>query len=330
MHVFDFWLKFVTHQQGRWSRIVPGRPLLIGTRGSPLALWQARHVWSRLLEAGGLREGDAGLNVITTSGDRITDQPLRDLGGKGLFTKEIDEALLRGDADLAVHSMKDLPTELPDGICIAAVLPRADVRDAFISHKAASLADLPAGAVVGTSSLRRAAQVLRLRPDLRVVDFRGNVETRLKKLGEGRADATLLALAGLERLGLASHAASVLSTEEMLPAVAQGAIGVTCRDDDARTRALLAPLNDPTSAAAVACERAFLARLEGSCKTPIAGLAELGGDTLRFRGLILAPDGSEWYAIELQGEARHAWQLGADAGEELLARAGPDFMARLV
>ena len=308
---------------------MPKGPLLIGTRGSPLALWQARHVWARLLEASGLGEGDVGLNVITTSGDRIKDKPLREFGGKGLFTKEIDEALLREDTDLAVHSMKDLPTELPQKICIAAVLPRADVRDAFISGKAPTLAELPPNAVVGTSSLRRAAQVRRLRPDLRVVDFRGNVETRLKRLGEGQADATLLALAGLERLGLASHATSILSTEEMLPAVAQGAIGVTCRADDAETRALLAPLSDPASATAVTCERGFLARLDGSCKTPIAGLAEIDGGILRFRGLVLMPDGSEWYDIELTGEAKRASQLGSDAGKELLARAGPNFMARL-
>jgi hydroxymethylbilane synthase len=306
-----------------------GRQRLIGTRGSPLALWQARHVWARLLEASGLGEADLGLSVITTSGDRIKDKPLREFGGKGLFTKEIDEALLREDVDLAVHSMKDLPAELPAGICVAAVLPRADVRDAFISGKAPTLSELPSGAVVGTSSLRRAAQLRRLRPDLRVIDFRGNVETRLKKLGDGLADATLLALAGLERLGLASHATAILSTDEMLPAVAQGAIGVTCREDDTETRALLAPLNDAASAAAVACERSFLARLEGSCKTPIAGLAELGGDTLRFRGLVLTPDGTGWHEVELSGMADHAQEIGRDAGAELLARAGPRFMASL-
>jgi hydroxymethylbilane synthase len=308
---------------------LPGRPLLIGTRGSPLALWQARHVWSRLLSANGLGEGDVGLSVITTSGDRIKDKPLREFGGKGLFTKEIDEALLRGDVDLAVHSMKDLPTDLPQGLTIAAVLPRADVRDAFISTKAPSLEKLPPGAVVGTSSLRRAAQIRRLRPDLRVIDFRGNVETRLKKLAEGQADATLLALAGLERLGLTSHATSILSTEEMLPAVAQGAIGVTCRSDDAKMHALLAPLNDAASAITVACERAYLARLDGSCKTPIAGLAEIAEGTLRFRGLILKPDGTEWYAIELTGAAENAKSIGTDAGEELLARAGANFVASL-
>jgi hydroxymethylbilane synthase len=308
---------------------MPGRPILIGTRGSPLALWQARHVWARLLETSGLGEADLGLSVITTSGDRIKDKPLREFGGKGLFTKEIDEALLREDVDLAVHSIKDLPTDLPRGIAIAAVLPRADVRDAFISAKAGTLDALPPGSTVGTSSLRRAAQVRRARPDLRVVDFRGNVETRLKKLGEGQADATLLALAGLERLGLAARATSILSTEEMLPAVAQGAIGVTCREADAKLRALLAPLNDLASSTTVACERSFLARLDGSCKTPIAGLAELDAGMLHFRGLVIRPDGQEWYDIEVTGKAEHARQLGTDAGKELLARAGPDFMASL-
>lgn len=308
---------------------MPTRPLLIGTRGSPLALWQARHVWALLLKADGLGEGDVGLSVITTSGDRIQDQPLRDLGGKGLFTKEIDEALLRGDVDMAVHSMKDLPTVLPENICIAAVLPRQEVRDAFVSTKAESLMSLAPGAVVGTSSLRRQAQVRRLRPDLRVADFRGNVETRLKKLGDGVVDATLLSFAGLERLGLADRATAVLSTEEMLPAVAQGAIGMTCRTDDARTRALLDPLNDVRSAATVACERAFLARLDGSCKTPIAGLAEIDNGILRFRGMILAPDGSAWHEIGLEGAAENATSIGTDAGEELLARAGPEFIASL-
>ena len=302
---------------------------MIGTRGSPLALWQARHVLARLIAAHGLAGDAVALKVITTSGDRITDRPLRDFGGKGMFTKEIDDALLDGGVDLAVHSMKDLPTHLPAGLIVGAVLPRADVRDAFISAKAESLAGLPPGSVVGTSSLRRAAQVRRFRPDLRVVDFRGNVETRLKKLGEGRADATLLALAGLERLGLAARATSVLSTEEMLPAVAQGAIGVTCRFDDAKTRAMLEPLDDAVSATAVACERAFLGTLEGSCKTPIAGLAEIEKDRMRFRGLILTPDGGEWFETELTGAADGAERIGTEAGEALLMRAGPGFIASL-
>lgn len=308
---------------------MPPRPLLIGTRGSPLALWQAEHVRALLMAAHGFGESDIELSKITTSGDRISDKPLRDFGGKGLFTKEIDEALLSGAVDLAVHSMKDLPTVLPEGIIVAAVLPRADVRDAFISTRAPSLAELPPGSVVGTSSLRRSAQVKRVRPDLRVADLRGNVGTRLRKLKEGVADATLLAMAGLIRLGLAAQVTSILSTDEMLPAVAQGAIGVAARSDDERTRALLAKLNDARSATGVACERAFLARLDGSCKTPIAGLAEIDAGVLRFRGLILTPDGSEWHDIELTGEVGHARALGTDAGEELLARAGRNFLAKL-
>jgi len=308
---------------------LPARPHLIGTRGSPLALWQARHVRERLMAAHDLGEGDVDLTVITTSGDRIQDQPLRDLGGKGLFTKEIDEALLRGDVALAVHSMKDLPTTLPDGLSLAAVLPRADVRDAFLSPKAASLMELPPGAVVGTSSLRRGAQVKRLRPDLRVVDFRGNVETRLRKLDEGVADATLLAMAGLDRLGLASHVASVLPVDEMLPAVAQGAIAILARADDEETHAMLAPLNDKATETAVTCERAFLARLDGSCRTPIAGLAETADGALRFRGLILSPGGAEWHDIDVTGAAEDAEVLGRDAGDDVLVRAGPNFLASL-
>jgi hydroxymethylbilane synthase len=308
---------------------LPDRPILIGTRGSPLALWQARHVAAGLRVAHGLDDGDVDLKVITTTGDEIKDKPLRDFGGKGLFTKEIDEALLRGEIALAVHSMKDLPTVLPEALCVAAVLPRADVRDAFISPKAASFMELPPGAVVGTSSLRRGAQVRRLRPDLRVIDFRGNVETRLKKLDQGVADATLLATAGLERLGLASHATSILSVDEMLPAVAQGAIAVIARADDMETLRMLSFLNDPQTATAVACERAYLARLDGSCRTPIAGLAEIDDDILRFRGLILTPTGAEWHDIEVTGAAEHAEALGRDAGEELLARAGPNFLASL-
>lgn len=300
---------------------------VIGTRGSPLALWQATHVREQLLKAHGPGRGSADIEVITTSGDRIQDRPLADLGGKGLFTKEIDEALLRGDVSLAVHSMKDLPTKLPDGLCVAAVLPRADVRDAFLSPVAPSLAALPPGAVVGTSSLRRAAQVMRLRPDLRVVDFRGNVETRLRKLDEGVADATLLAMAGLDRLGLANKVTAALSVDEMLPAVAQGAIGIVVRNNDAPTEALLAPLNDPVTEKAVACERAFLAELDGSCRTPIAGLAKIEDVTIRFRGLILSPDGAEWHDVEMASAVDQAEFLGRKAGEDILARAGANFLA---
>lgn len=273
--------------------------------------------------------GAATLKVITTSGDQILDKPLADFGGKGLFTKEIDEALLRDDIALAVHSMKDLPTQLPDGLCLAAVLPRADVRDAFLSPVAGSFAALPEGAVVGTSSLRRAAQVKRARPDLRVIDFRGNVQTRLRKLAEGVADATLLAKAGLDRLDLAEAATSVLAVEDMLPAVAQGAIGIVARTDDARTRALLQPLNDIATDIAVTCERAFLAELDGSCRTPIAGLAAVDGDAIRFRGLILSPDGAEWHDVELSGLASDAEAVGRKAGQDVRGRAGPAFLEKL-
>jgi hydroxymethylbilane synthase len=304
-------------------------PLLIGTRGSPLALWQANHVRALLGDAHGLRDDAIALQSITTSGDRIRDKPLRDFGGKGLFTKEIDEALLNGAVDLAVHSMKDLPTELPPGIVIAAVLPRGDVRDAFISAKGESLAALPPGAVVGSSSLRRQAQVRRLRPDLKAIDLRGNVETRLAKIERGMADATLLALAGLNRLGLAGHVTSILSTEEMLPAVAQGAIGIACRSSDATTRDLLQVLNDPATATAVACERAFLGELDGSCRTPIAGLAEIASGALRFRGLVLNPEGTEWHEIERLGRPEDAESIGAEAGRALLALAGPNFLSSL-
>jgi hydroxymethylbilane synthase len=304
--------------------------ILIGTRGSPLALWQANHVRTLLVGTHDLAKGAVDLKPMTTSGDRIQEKALRDYGGKGLFTKEIDTALLEGEVTLAVHSMKDLPAVLPDGLCVAAVLPRADVRDAFLSPKAPSLAALPPGAVVGTSSLRRGAQVRRARPDLRIIEFRGNVETRLRKLDEDAADATLLAKAGLDRLGLTDKAASVLSTNEMLPAVAQGAIGIVVRDSDAQTQSLLAPLNDPVTAIAIACERAFLVRLDGSCRTPIAGLAEIADDgALRFRGLILSPGGAEWHDVDVTGAAEQADELGRNAAEELLARAGPNFLAQL-
>jgi hydroxymethylbilane synthase len=304
-------------------------PLLIGTRGSPLALSQANHVRALLIAAHDLGDDAIALEPITTSGDRIRDKPLRDFGGKGLFTKEIDEALLNGAVDLAVHSMKDLPTDVPPGLVIAAVLKRGDVRDAFISAKGESLAALPPGAVVGSSSLRRQAQVKRLRPDLQVLDFRGNVETRIAKLERGIVDATLLALAGLNRLGLADHVTSVLSTEEMLPAVGQGAIGIACRSGDAKTRALLQALNDLATATAVACERAFLAQLDGSCRTPIAGLAEIADGALRFRGLVLNPEGTEWHEIERLGRPEDAASIGAGAGRELLALAGPNFLSSL-
>ena len=297
----------------------------IGTRGSPLALAQANLVARLLREAHGLNDDAIEIVVIKTSGDRILDRPLAEAGGKGLFTKEIEEALLANSVDLAVHSMKDVPTWLPDGLVIAAVLKREDPRDAFISVSHATLADVPAGGTVGTSSLRRQAQVLHRRPDLEVVPFRGNVETRLKKLADGQADATFLACAGLNRLGLTEHIRAKIDTDVMLPAVAQGAIGIEIRAHDEETAALVAPLNDEATALCVAAERAFLATLEGSCRTPIAGLAELRDGALHFRGEILTPDGSRCHATARTGEGAQALKLAEDAGRELLARAGPGF-----
>jgi hydroxymethylbilane synthase len=301
----------------------------IGTRGSPLALAQAREVMSRLALAHGLAAGQCEIVVIKTTGDKITDRPLIEAGGKGLFTKELEEALFAGDIDLAVHSMKDMPALLPEGLAIAAILPREDPRDAFVSVKYSTLDELPSGAVVGTSSPRRQAQALRLRPDLRIVPLRGNVETRLRKLDEGVADATFLACAGLNRLGLAQHITERMGLDRMLPAVAQGAIGIEICADDADTAALLAPLNDAATALCVAAERALLSRLEGSCRTPIAGHADLRDGALHIRGEILTPDGRECHVATRTGSPQSALRLGEEAATELLARAGPDFFRAL-
>ena len=300
----------------------------IGTRGSPLALAQTHEVRGRLMAAHGLGEDAFEIRVFKTSGDRIQDRPLAEVGGKGLFTKELEDALLGVEIDLAVHSMKDMQTVLPGGLAIAATLPREDVRDAFISLKYCTLDDLPKGAVVGTSSLRRQAQVKSLRPDLEVVGFRGNVETRLRKLEQGIADATFLASAGLNRLGLKERVTAYMETSRMLPAVAQGAVGIEIRGSDEATAKLVAALNDQTTAICVSAERAFLARLEGSCRTPIAGLARLEGGTLRFAGEILSPDGGQTFATERSGPPQSAMRMGEDAAEELLRRAGPGFLSR--
>jgi hydroxymethylbilane synthase len=299
----------------------------IGTRGSPLAMAQTRMVRGALAAAHGWSEDAIEIVTIRTSGDRIQDRPLSEAGGKGLFTKEIEEALLAGAIDLAVHSAKDMPTALPEGLMLAACLPREDVRDAFISRKAATLRDLPHGAMVGTASLRRQALVKRLRPDVSVVPLRGNVETRLKKLEAGEVDATLLALAGLKRLGLADKATALFDVQEFLPAVGQGAITIEARTDDARVRDLLAKIDDADTSVALACERAFLGVLDGSCRTPIAGHAVLDGDAISFRGMILRPDGSETYETSRAGSRRDAEELGADAGAELKRRAPADFFA---
>jgi hydroxymethylbilane synthase len=303
-------------------------PVTIGTRGSPLALAQTEQV--RRLLAGALAELAAAdavrIATIRTSGDKFLDRTLSEIGGKGLFTKEIDEALLAGRIDLAVHSMKDLPTWLPDGIVLACMLPREDPRDAFIGRTGDTLIDLPPGAVVGTASLRRKAQILHHRPDLNVIPLRGNVQTRLKKVAERTVDATLLAVAGLKRLDMADAATAILSADELLPAVGQGAIGITCRTEDDDVRGLLSVLNHDATKTAVMAERAMLEVLDGSCRTPIAALAQLDADDrLSFRGLIARPDGSRVIRTHRDGVASDAWSLGRDAGQELRRRGGPDF-----
>lgn len=304
----------------------------IGTRGSPLALWQANEVRRRLIEAHEtLDETDVEVVVITTTGDRIRDRALAALGGKGLFTKEIEEQLADGSIHLAVHSMKDMPTQLPDGLEISCLLPREDPRDAFLSNVASSISDLPEGAVVGSASLRRQAQVLFRRPDLKLINFRGNVDTRIAKLDAGEVAATFLANAGLKRLGRTERITALVEPEEMLPAVAQGAVGVEIRSDDDRTRALLDPLHDRATEHAVAAERAMLAALDGSCRTPIAGLSLPDGDGgMWFRAEIVMPDGSERRVTERRGPVGDAAAMGRDAGEELKRAAGPAFLAEIV
>jgi hydroxymethylbilane synthase len=301
--------------------------LRIGSRGSPLALVQARQAQSAIAEACGIAPEAIEIKVIRTTGDKVQDRPLAELGGKALFTKEIEEALLAGAIDLAVHSSKDLPGVLPDGLTLAAFLPREDPRDALVGGKATSLRALPRNALVGTASPRRQALLKRLRPDLRIAPLRGNVETRLRKIEAGAMDATVLAVAGLKRLGLLAAASAVLEIEEFLPAVGQGAITIETRVDAAKTRALLGAVNDAATATALAAERAFLAALGGSCRTPIAGHAWVSGDTVNFRGLIAMPDGSEALEVVRQGGRADAAALGADAGQDLKARARPEFFA---
>jgi hydroxymethylbilane synthase len=299
--------------------------LRLGSRGSPLALVQAREVRDRLAAAHDLEVERIEIVVIRTTGDAIQDRPLADAGGKGLFTKEIEEALLAGSIDLAVHSAKDVPAYLPFGLVLSAYLPREDPRDVLVSVKAKTLADLPPGAVMGTASPRRQALVRRARPDIQVVPFRGNVETRLRKLNDGVVDATVLALAGLKRLGLTGVNITVLGIDEFLPAAGQGAIVIETREDDARTRALLAAINDTDTATALAAERAFLAVLDGTCRSPIAAHATITAGEVRFRGMILKPDGSEAFECTRNGEPNAAAELGADAGRELQSRAGSGF-----
>ena len=302
------------------------RALRIGTRGSPLALAQAREVAGRLAQATGREVGDFPIEVIRVTGDAVQDRPLGQIGGKGLFTKEIEEALIAGRVDLAVHSMKDVPVEGPAGLALDCALPREDPRDAFVclgDH--AGLLDLPEGAVVGTSSLRRRAQVLARRPDLRVVEFRGNVQTRLARLATGGAEATFLARAGLNRLGLADVPARAIPPDVMLPALAQGVVGVQRREGEGEAAELLALVHDAATGLRLAAERAFLKGLDGSCQTPIAGLAELEGDRVRLRGEILRPDGSEVLAEDATAPAEEGAELGAVLACRLRRAAGSGF-----
>jgi hydroxymethylbilane synthase len=294
--------------------------LRIGTRGSPLALAQTHQVRAKLAQAHRVSEEAISVCVIRTSGDAIQDRPLSEAGGKGLFTKELDLALLNDEIDLAVHSGKDIPTLILDDLAIPGFLEREDVRDCFVSSVAKSLEELPRAARVGTASLRRAAQVKHVRGDLATPLLRGNVETRLRKAESGEVDATLLALAGLKRLGLQDRATAILSTRDFLPAPGQGAIGLMIRADDPSTQDCIAPiLHEPTSLA-VAAERAFLSALDGSCRTSIACLAEIANAQLSLRGMVLRPDGSEVFDVQRSGPAADARAIGDSAGRELLTR----------
>jgi hydroxymethylbilane synthase len=303
------------------------RPVRIGTRGSPMALRQTAIIRDRLIAAHPELAGAGAVEIVTirTTGDRVQNRLLAEIGGKGLFAKEIEEALLAGMIDLAVHSLKDLETWLPDGLVIACVPPRDDPRDTLLSVSGANLASLPRGAKVGTASLRRQAQLLRHRPDLSTVPIRGNVNTRLRKMEAGEVDALVLALCGLVRLDLSGHATEILPREVMLPAVGQGALAIECRTANERVRQLVAPLHDPICAACVDAERAMLAALDGSCRTPIAGFAEVDGDRLTIEGLLLNEDGSKEIRGRFEGGIDDAAVLGAALGNDLRSRAGPDF-----
>ncbi len=308
--------------------------LRIGTRGSKLALAQTEMVIAALARAHRWSADEAAARtevvVIKTTGDKIQDRSLADIGGKGLFAKEIEDALFAGTIDCAVHSLKDLPAVMPDGLTVACMLPREDPRDAFVSRSAATLSTLPKGAIVGTSSVRRRAMLAHARPDLQLVEFRGNVDTRLRKLDDGIAQATVLALAGLKRLGIEANASHIFSNEEMLPAVAQGAIGIEIRGIDDKTRALIASANHRDTDLAVTLERAFQAALGGSCRTPIAGIATWrNAHTIDFNGCVLSPDGAKRVDVARASAkvttAQDAEAIGTDAGRELLSRAGPHF-----
>jgi len=303
--------------------------LRIGTRGSPLALAQAHTVRTLLAAAHPslAAEGAIEIEIIKTTGDSVVDRTLSSIGGKGLFTKEIEQALIDESIDLAVHSMKDVPTYLPDGLILDCILEREDPRDAFFSSDGRGIGELEPDSVVGTASLRRQAQLLHARPDIRIVPFRGNVETRLAKLAAGVVDATVLAVAGMKRLGRADQIQTIIPPEIMLPSVAQGAIGIERRIADERVEALLAPLNHVESAARVLAERTLLGVLDGSCRTPIGGLAEISEGTLTLRALVIRPDGSVRHDVVISGTVADAARIGHEAGMDLKHRAGPGFFS---
>jgi|TARA_B100001063_G_C16725972_1_gene536409 hydroxymethylbilane synthase len=303
----------------------PSSPLRIGTRGSPLALAQAYETRKRLTNALNISEDSFEIVVISTSGDRILDRPLKEVGGKGLFTKEIEQDMLDGKIDIAVHSMKDMPVEQPDGLTLGCYLPREDVRDAFVSSRYKNVNELPSGSKVGTSSLRRKAQLKFSRPDLEVVEFRGNVQTRLKKLKDGVATCTFLAMAGLNRLGLEEVAKSTMNPNEMLPAIAQGAIGIEWREEDRQISDILKKIHHEETGQRLNTERAFLAELDGSCQTPIAGLAIIEGSSLKFTGQVLRTDGSESISETAFGDIEDGPRLGREMAQKILSQAGPEF-----
>lgn len=303
----------------------PSQPLKIGTRGSPLALAQAYETRDRLALAFDLPEAAFSIVVIKTTGDRVLDRPLKDIGGKGLFTREIEQALLDGGIDIAVHSMKDMPVLQPEGLVLNTYLPREDVRDAFISPRVSKLEELPIGAVIGTSSLRRRAQLLLRRPDLNVVEFRGNMQTRLRKLDDGVAEATFLAMAGLNRMKIPDVPFVPIDVDEMLPAVAQGAIGIERRANDTIVADLLSAIHDKETGERLAAERAFLQALDGSCETPIAGLAEISGSNLRLRGEVLRPDGSDAIVEDISANVEDGAAVGTEIGNRIFSKAGANF-----
>ncbi|WP_420861198.1 hydroxymethylbilane synthase [Algirhabdus cladophorae] len=307
----------------------PSAPLNIGTRGSPLALAQAYETRMRLMAAFDLPEAAFEIVVIKTTGDKIIDRPLKEIGGKGLFTREIEQDMLSGKIDIAVHSMKDMPVLQPEGLLLDTYLPREDVRDAFIALDGGKLADLPHGATVGTSSLRRKAQLLNYRPDLNIVEFRGNLQTRLKKLGDGVAEATFLAMAGLRRLKMDDVPRTAIEVTQMLPAVAQGAIGIERRADDLRAAEMLEAIHDGPTGQRLAAERAFLAALDGSCETPIGGLAVLDGGTVKLRGEILRVDGSEVLTDAGDAPIEDGPELGTQMANTLRSQAPDDFFSWL-